>query len=66
MTPKEKAEELVWYFGKSIGANMSYQQAKDCATKSVDEVIKYAQRWGDMAVDDIKEFEELKKEIENL
>lgn len=71
MTPKEKAIELVETYKKidaiynnaELGNNVF---AIDCAIIAVDEVIKYAQRWGDLAQDDIKEFEEVKKELNEL
>lgn len=37
MTPKEKAEELVWTFGKCVNdLNMTYEQAKQCALIAVE------------------------------
>lgn len=41
MTPKDKAKELVWKFGKSINKlEMTYSQAKECALIAVEEIIK--------------------------
>lgn len=41
MTAKEKAENLVWTFGKCVNdLNMTYEQAKQCALIAVDEMIK--------------------------
>lgn len=40
MEPKEKAAFLIFIFGKCINnLNMSYQQAKECALISVDEIL---------------------------
>lgn len=37
---KQKAEELVWKFGKSINKlEMTYSQAKECALILVDEIL---------------------------
>jgi hypothetical protein len=65
MTPKEKAIELNEKFMLMIngGHKISF---KKHAIIAVNEMIKYAERWGDMALDDIIEFEEIKKEIEKL
>lgn len=77
MTPKEKAIELVNKFSPLVMtwdySNDDIREdecilidAKKCALIAVDEVIKYAQRWGDLAQDDIKEFEQVKKELNEL
>ena len=67
MTSKEKAKELYKkYEFVYIQNYTSKHEVKECALIAVDEIIKYAERWGDMAEDDIKEFEDLKKEITNL
>ena len=77
MTPKEKAEELVnemFYVDSDIVTersnlelpNMQYIYAKRCALIAVDEVIEYIKRWGDLADDDIREFEDVKEEINKL
>jgi len=73
MKTKEKATQLFNKFCYAIGTdrtdsgyytNIIY--AKQCALIAVDEIIEYAERWGDMADDDIKEFEDVKTEIEKL
>lgn len=39
-TPKQKAEDLVWKFGKGVNKlEMSYIQAKECALIAVNEII---------------------------
>lgn len=75
-TPKEKAEELIQKFKKyaysnaSLNSDLFYRvltyNATQCALMAVDEVIKYAKLWGDMADDDVKEFEKVKQELEKL
>ena len=70
MEAKLKAEELFNKY-KPICAGYNGGQSnkyfsKQAALIVVDEVIEYAKRWGDMADDDIKEFKEVKTEINNL
>jgi hypothetical protein len=61
--PKQKAEYLVWKFGKCVNQlDMNYQQAKECALIAVDEVFQ--------VLPDIQElwehWQEVKQEIEKL
>jgi hypothetical protein len=64
MTPKEKAEDLLLKY--SILKDGHNHLVKQCALIAVDEIIEYAERWGDMADDDIKEFKQVKTELTNL
>lgn len=71
MTPAQiKAKELVDSIWKIVENEMPakrhIEEVKMLAKLIVDENIKYAKLWGDMADDDIKEFEEVKQEINNL
>jgi hypothetical protein len=69
MEAKEKAIELVLNFLRIENNTPEWFNthiAKQCALIAVDEIIEYAKRWGDMADDDIKEFKEVKTEINNL
>ena len=70
MTPKETAYLIYDKIANvTDGLNkypMCHDTAKQCALIAVDEVIKYAKRWGDMADDDIREFEQVKEEINKL
>jgi hypothetical protein len=74
MNPKEKAVQL---FNKyyvlilEINHDLSEEMiisllVKKQALIAVDEIIEYAERWGDMADDDIKEFKQVKTELTNL
>lgn len=78
MTPaQEKAKELVYKFRPLVttwdcywdvprGEYEVIKDAKQCAIICVEEIIKYAKRWGDMADQDIKEFQEVITEINKL
>ena len=73
MTPKEKAIELIYKFkfnpnliNEFGNQSLFDEEAKQCALIAVDEVIRYAKRWGDMADDDIREFEQVKEEINKI
>ena len=64
MTPKEKAEEFVDKFNLPSGL-MTIERI-NCASILVNELIKYAETFGDMAMLDLREFEEIKAELEKL
>lgn len=71
MTPKEKAIDLVNNLHKIIcdleslsSKVLSYQKAKECALYAVDKVLKYSKAHGFIGLTD--EYEEVKKEINNL
>ena len=74
MTPKEKAVQLFnKYYVSILEVNNDLSEeiiisilAKKHALIAVDEIIEYAERWGDMADDDIKEFKQVKTELSIL
>jgi hypothetical protein len=79
MSQKEKAKGLVERFVNispfeykpkltevNIMAVADVEYSKQCAIISLKDKIEYCKTWGDMALDDIKEFEEIIKEIEKL
>ena len=61
-TPNEKASILVLTYLSIIGHKM--EEAKQCAILAVDEVLKYSKAHGFIGLTD--EYEEVKKEINNL
>jgi hypothetical protein len=66
MTPKEKAQELVY---KYINYTTDWDyliKAKKCALIAVDEIIKYSPNKPDYEFDPIEYFNKVKQEIENL
>jgi len=65
---KEKAEELIWKFGKSINnLDMSYQQAKECALIAVEEMTKQCWDYRDIDLEASYDYwNKVKKEIELL
>lgn len=68
MTPKEKAEELVWTFGKCVNdLNTTYEQAKQCALIAVDFALEFVDGDSlDEAFDKTLYLIEIKNEIEKL
>ena len=75
MTPKEKAEELVYKFKKyayypktdddELFVNELNKNAKQCALIAVDEILKVVSFYNDSQAEVIY-FKEVKFEIENL
>jgi hypothetical protein len=67
MTPKEKAQELVYKFYPSVqwklGQEDCLDRAKQCALIAVDEVLNLC--WGGNKIG-IKHWEDIKQEIELL
>jgi hypothetical protein len=68
LTPKEKAEELFKkylrtypiYDNPTVTISYTTNEAKQCALIAVDEILKYCH------FDDIRYWQEVKKEIEKL
>ncbi len=65
MTPKEKAEELVYKF---MDTHISWKQSKQCALIAVDELIKihYLLTTTHDTSPSINYWKEIKQEIQNL
>lgn len=67
---KQKAEELVWKFGKSINKlEMTYSQAKECALIAVDEIIENLVDLSNgefTFISNVQYWQEVKQEIELL
>lgn len=71
MTPKEKATALVdkYYEDDLMWEDLSYIQAKKCASIAVDELILSHNKWDDYAQTNSEEYyywQEVKQEIEKL
>lgn len=64
MTAKEKAEELTNKFYNAMNpdypdCNISIRQAKQCAKIAVEDVIKYAETFGDVTELDVQYYNEV-------
>ena len=78
MTPKEKAEELIYQFAQiiphssyeayenGVQINFDLLNAKNCALIAVKEIIKYSPNKPVEEYDPIQYFKEVKQEIEKL
>jgi glutaredoxin-related protein len=69
MTPKEKAEDLLYQMRYDhMSGTLTKRKAKRCALIAVDEIIASNPnlKWFAKLDDSIKYWEEVKKEIENL
>jgi hypothetical protein len=70
MTPKEKAKELVYKFYPSVqwklGQEDCLDRAKRCALIAVNEILNFRTFLKSMPLEDIKYWQEVKKEIEKL
>lgn len=80
MTPKEKAEELIYQFAQRIPPssyeayengvqiNFDLENSKNCALVAVDEIINNSIEWLGCKYQDeeIKYWQEVKQEIEKL
>ena len=64
MTPKEKAEELVYYFHNRVCSFIDRNVAKQCALKVVDEMLIHVDMVDDNAA--INYWEKVKQEINKL
>ncbi len=66
MTPKEKAEELVYKYRDRFYFLLTDDAIKDCALIAVDEIIEALEchTWQNKVI--IKHYEEVKNEIEKL
>lgn len=67
MTPKEKAEELVYKYTELLGIFMDVNweiEAKQCALIAVDEMLKIEKKYSNFG--EYEFLQEVKKEIEKL
>ena len=69
MTPKEKAEELVYKFAHAKSQygfiNTNKHRTKECAIISVDEILQANKVWYENSIP-YKYWQEVKQEIEKL
>jgi hypothetical protein len=67
MTPKEKAQQLIYAFEAFTDKDNEFEFAKQCAAIAVDELIEIACDYSDYDETVTKEYwEKVKIEIENL
>jgi methionine synthase II (cobalamin-independent) len=64
MTPKEKAEELVYKYYNKLPQWVNHLDAKQCALIAVDEIIKALDE--SLINADVEYYKQVKNEIEKL
>ena len=66
LTPKEKAVELYHKIFTNWHTNKDHDSIIASAIIHLNGLIDYCKTWGDIALDDIKEFEEIITELEKM